>query len=245
MSGLDGTIEADGDSFAELLQIALSVTADALSITNLGKMINERYLHHYMSHRMQVKHEVLELQKSENRLLLHPEWPTWKKSTGLKYGQYKCRKAEAKKTKKYFPANQVKGGAGFIDFALGSYNFPVIAIEVTTKSGWGHEEVVYDLMKLLDARNRTFKAVISCNVILRELGVAKGGHKVHLNNRMNEAFAEAKKRLGNYLCKDSRMIYFFTSEISPTDSRHWHYDCKKEVVVENLQGELAGIFAEK
>jgi len=45
-------------------------------------LFNERYLHHYFSHKW------LSLYENEN-LIFHPEWPTYKKATGIDYGKYK------------------------------------------------------------------------------------------------------------------------------------------------------------
>ena len=120
----------------DLLRVVLDVTGEALTILNLGKMLNERYVHHFMSHRIQEQLGLLDLRTFDSQLLLHPEWPTWKKSTGLRFGQYRGVKVEGKKTKKYFPVTKPKGGAGFVDFALGDYAEPSIAIEVTAKHGW-------------------------------------------------------------------------------------------------------------
>ncbi|QDT23523.1 hypothetical protein [Gimesia chilikensis] len=234
------------DSYQELLQCSLGVTAEALSIANLGKMLNERYLHHHMSHQLQEQCGLLELHNPGIRPLLHPEWPTWKKSTGLEYGQYQRRSGEGElKTKKTFPVKKEKGGAGFIDFALGDYACPTIAIEVTTKFGWCHEEVIYDMMKLIDGRNSSFKAVISCNIILRENGLAENGlaenglaengYKTRLRLRMNQALAKARDRLWGYLCNDGRKIFFFASEIASDSRRYWFYESHSDEFIESEQ----------
>ena len=79
---------------------------------------------------------------------MHPEWPTFKKGTGLKYSKYK------KINGKYQPYEE--GSAGFIDFAIGDYNEPEIGIEFSLKYGWSNEAIVYDFLKLLD-KNNPFK----------------------------------------------------------------------------------------
>tara|TARA_R110002049_G_scaffold139883_1_gene300629 strand:- start:980 stop:1702 length:723 start_codon:yes stop_codon:yes gene_type:complete len=223
------------DSYQELLQCSLGVTAEALSIVNLGKMLNERYLHHHMSHRLQEQCGLLELHNPGIRPLLHPEWPTWKKSTKLQFGKYIGETSDGKATGRYNPATQDKGSAGFIDFALGDYDYPSIAIEVTTKHAWKRNEVVFDLMKLSDGRNKSFKAVISCNIILRENGLAEGRNKTRLKQSMKDALAEARNRLGDHLCNDEREKYFVVSEIAFESRRYWFYDCDSDEFVETEQ----------
>ena len=223
-------------AFNDLLRLALDGTAASLAIANLGRMLNERYLHHFMSHRFQEQFALLDLHTSEFRQQLHPEWPTWKKSTGIRFGQYKSENVEGinkKKTRKYFPVTKTKGGAGFLDFTLGDYACPTVAIELTTKFGWAHEEVVYDLMKLIDGRNRSFKAVVSCNLILREKGLAEAGKKTRLKRNMETALKEAKERLDIHLCDDDRELFFVASEISPSSRRHWFYRCENDEFIES------------
>ena len=212
----------DVGSDENLLRIALKATSEALHICDHGPMLNERYIHHFMSHKLQ-EHLDLDCLKTMNgKPLLHPEWPTWKKSTGIKCGQYIGRKEDG--TKEYHPVSPPQGSAGFIDFALGDYGHPSVAIEVTLKDSWQHEEIVYDLVKLLDGRNRAFNAVISCNVIRRENGLPTAGGRVKVHSRMNEAYAEAKMRLGEMFCNDGRRQFFIITEIAGDQRRHWCFD---------------------
>jgi len=51
-------------------------------------LFNERYLHHYFSHKWlslyehENKQEISLIKENEN-LIFHPEWPTYKKATGI------------------------------------------------------------------------------------------------------------------------------------------------------------------
>ena len=51
--------------------------------------LNERYVHHAFSHRLQAQFSCLDLAAPHQTLLLHPEWPTCKKSTGVAYAKYR------------------------------------------------------------------------------------------------------------------------------------------------------------
>ena len=148
--------------------------------------------------------------------MIHPEWPTYKKQTGLAYGRYR------RDNRKYRPS--IEGTAGFIDFAIGDYNNPDIAIEFSLKYGWSHEEIVYDFLKLSDRKN-PFKASISFNMILRQRRLVTGRHLRSLENHMNDAYEEAVERLNNDVCDSSRILHLIVSEIDKDNSRrHWYYD---------------------
>ncbi|MCD6506565.1 hypothetical protein J7M22_08050, partial [Candidatus Poribacteria bacterium] len=128
------------DSRRDVLKVILEI---AQSIKYGGLMLNERYLHHFFSHILQKKYNMLNLSGDNGNITLHPEWPTYKEQTKLDYGRYK------KVNGKYYPDKN--GTAGFIDFAIGDYNKPDIGIEFSLKYGWSHEEIVYDFLKLLDS----------------------------------------------------------------------------------------------
>ena len=99
-----------------------------------------------------------------------------------------------------------------------------MGIEFSLKFGWSDEEVVYDFVKLLDAKN-PFKAAISLNLILRLQGLTKGRNLEYLHNHMNDAFKEATRRLGSRTCERSRKLYFIVTEIDRQNGRrHWHFD---------------------
>jgi hypothetical protein len=197
----------------DVLKIILEI---AKSLKYHGLMLNERYLHHYFSHQLQDKHKLLNLTGSNAVISLHPEWPTYKKQTNLVYGRYK------KENKIHLPNKN--GGAGFIDFAIGSYDNPEIGIEFSLKYGWSNEEIVYDFLKLLDKKN-PFNISISFNVIFREGKLVKGGYLRNLEEHMNNAYREAVSRLNNDICDDSRELYLILTEIDRDNNRrHWYYD---------------------
>lgn len=137
----------------------------AESIQHDGLMLNERYLHHHFSHLIQKKHDPLNLRGDKRAIVLHPEWPTYKKQTGLCYGRNR------RENGKYRP--NTEGTAGFIDFAVGSYYEPHIGIEFSLKYGWSNEDIIYDFLKLLDRQN-PFKTSVSLNLIFRNWGLVRG-----------------------------------------------------------------------
>jgi len=203
----------DGLNAKDVLRVILEI---AQSIRYRGLMLNERYLHHYFSHQLQDKYGLLDLTGGSGAITLHPEWPTYKTQTGLLYGRYKKENGE------YRP-NQ-NGKAGFIDFAIGNYEKPDIGIEFQLKYGWAQEEIVYDFLKLLDRKN-PFTASISFNIIFRQTKLARGGDLRRLEEHMNDAIGEAKKRLGNGGYDDSRELHLIVTEIDKDNNRrHWHYD---------------------
>lgn len=216
-----------------------------------GLMLNERYLHHFFSHTFLGTGGMLDLCGETAAILLHPEWPTCKEATSVCYGRYRFTGV------KYIPVDD--GTAGFIDFAIGEYARPKIGIEFSLKAGWTAEEVAYDFVKLLDARN-PFEAVISFNVILRPKGLSKplrdddlgrviqildaspeqrqlvierlamSGKMLRLFQAMNGAYEEAENRLQTEVCEDARLRYFLITELAPNDERrHWYYDTAAEL----------------
>ena len=196
----------------EVVKVVLEI---AQSLRNSGLMLNERYLHHFFSHRLQTKRNLLNLTGDKDVITLHPEWPTYKKQTGLLFGRYK------RKNRKYLP--DVNGAAGFVDFAIGNYYRPDIGIEFTLKFGWSHEEIIYDFLKLLDNRN-PFKTSISLNFILRHLGLVSGKSLKNLEDHMNKAFKEATERLEKEITS-SRELYFIVVELDKDNNRRfWSYD---------------------
>ena len=188
----------------------------ASTLTNRGPMLNERYLHHLFTHRLQGERDLLGLTVGSPIAVLHPEWPTYKKTTGLAFGRYR------KVAKQYLPVND--GTAGFVDFAVGDYEQPYIAIEFGLTHGWQHEGTVFDFLKLLDGEN-PFRTGVSFNVILRNKGLVRGGYLRNLEEHMDRAYAEAVGRLAQRgeVCDDSRRLYFIITEIDADDNRrHWH-----------------------
>jgi hypothetical protein len=157
------------------------------------------------------------MRKQDERIALHPEWPTYKKQTGLRYGQYR------KENGKYIPTQ--KGTAGFIDFAVGDYREPEIGVEFSLKYGWSNEEIVYDFLKLVD-KNNPFSTSISLNMIFRKGKLARGKYLGDLQNHIDDAFREAVRRLGNEVCDlRTRGLYLIVTEVAQDNNRrHWHYD---------------------
>jgi len=197
----------------DVLKVILEI---AQSIKYSGLMLNERYLHHFFSHLLQEKYNLLNLTGDNRAITLHPEWPTYKKQTGLTFGRYRRENGIYKPN--------ANGTAGFIDFAIGDYNKPAIGIEFSLKYGWSNEEIVYDFLKLLDKKN-PFSVSISFNVIFRERKLVKGGYLRDLEEHMNDAFRKAVNRLKNEVCDNSREIYLIITEIDKDNNRrHWHYD---------------------
>lgn len=190
----------------------------AESVKHRGQVLNERHLHHCFSHLLQTRWNMLDLiGKEDEKITLHPEWPTYKKQTGLCYGRYR------KENRKYLP--NPKGTAGFIDFAVGEYKKPEVGVEFSVKYGWSNEEIVFDFLKLLHKEN-PFKTSISLNVIFRKNKLARGGYREDLDNHINEAYREAIRRLDKQVCApESRDVYLIVTEIAQDNTRrHWHYD---------------------
>jgi len=128
------------------------------NIESENHALNERYIHHYFTKRIQEEVPITFSKLDEG---LHPEWPTFKKSIPIDYGKYRFNK----NTKKY--ETNTNGTAGFIDFCIGKYNKPQIAIEFLHKFGWTSEDVIFDFMKLLDKVN-PFEISFSFILISRE-----------------------------------------------------------------------------
>jgi len=177
-----------------------------------GPMMNERYLHHHLSFKLQQIIGGLDLFKDASTIKIHPEWPTCKKSTNLSYGKYRKIGGE------YLPV--ADGSAGFIDFALGNYNKPEIGIELTFKvHGFSREELVYDFVKLLDSRN-PFTYAYSLNIIYHDKQAEKG-RLGNFEDTISNLMIETKLRLGDLL-KEGRYHFFIITEVDTDNKRqHW------------------------
>ena len=210
-------------------EVLSAINAILLDMPCHGSILNERYLHHFFSHRIQcVDPNPQDLLNSATLLRLHPEWPTYKEATGNAFGTY--RKIDGM----YLPMDAWRKG-GFIDFALGSYGTPEIAVEFKLfDNGWNVEGVTFDYMKLLDGRN-PFKAVVSAVVILRPRRVSVAGWRDALERSINAAYREAVQRLGNgpFGPVTDRLQRFIVTEIAPHERRHW------------FSGNLGAAFAER
>ena len=188
--------------------------------------LNERYIHHEFSHRLQTVQACLDIATPHSTLLLHPEWPTFKKATKLAFAKYR------KTVGGYMPVDlEGDGSAGFIDFAIGFYPAPEIGVEFSLKKGWGHEEVVYDFLKLIDRRN-PIKVVFSHNIIIRENNLTMFARRQDLEDHINRALAEAIHRLDSIGYAVTRDVRLTVSEIATHERRHWHYDQVRKLFVE-------------
>lgn len=210
------------NSKSEILTIIHKI---ALSIKK-SDILNERYVHHLFSHLLQTRNNFLELSDDDSKIKLHPEWPTYKKKTGINYGRYR-------KVNGCYKPFQKSNRGGFIDFAVGEYKKPGIGIEFTLKYGWNQEEIVYDFLKLLDKKN-PFNISISYNIIIRKDKLSKGGYLTKLKNRMNDAYGEAVSRLNGNDCNNTKEIYFIVTEIGSDSRRHWYFDRQSGIFIEGF-----------
>jgi hypothetical protein len=194
----------------------------AAYFANHGLMLNERYLHHVFSHCLQQtgapsEPNLLVYEGPTDRIMLHPEWPTYKEAAGLMTGGRYMRINR----RTFMPIENGRKG-GFIDFAIGNYSSPEIGIEFMLKPSWSNEETVFDFMKLLDSRNSSFKHVVSFGIILRENGLPPDAEVYR--RLADEALARATRRLGPFYHQDGRRIYFVITEVASDGRRYLYYD---------------------
>ena len=232
MNDPEGGWRADGDEgivMPELWKETIEVVNTLLlGMPYHGPLLNERYLHHFFSHKIQaIDPKLMDLLDAATPMRLHPEWPTYKEATGIDCGKY--REVDGR----YLSVDSGKKG-GFIDFALGPYLAPEVAVEFKLLFGWQGESIVFDYMKLLDARN-PFKAVVQATVLMRPNGLAAAGRRDAIQAAMNTAYHEAVGRLGNGLSRPAadRLHRFVVTELGPNERRHWY------------QGDIGGDFSEK
>jgi hypothetical protein len=194
------------------------------------EFLNERYLHHFFSHQLQsIKPCPMPLLDPTTPLRFHPEWPTYKKATGIDCGKYRETDGRYlpvdtgnKTDGGYWPVDSGKEG-GFVDFALGPYLTPEVGVEFKLLGGWQAKGVVFDYVKLLDRRN-PFKAVVSVVVLLRPNGLAAAGRKEAICDAINLAYQEAVRRLdhGPFSPVADRLQRFVVTELGPKERRHWY-----------------------
>ena len=189
------------------------------SVRHWGWMMNERYFHHLFSSRLQAQGISSDITNLNSLLQLHPEWPTCKKKTGLCYAWYRYNDG------KYFcKRDGSDGSAGFVDFAIGDYQKPEIGIEFCIKHSWHNEEVIYDFLKLMDARN-PFSVGLSYTAIIREKNVSRGKDLSRLVVSMNKALTVARARLEERDYQISgRQLLFVISELGLDTIRYWYFD---------------------
>ena len=133
-------------SYDDILDI-LRQFVDELDSCETITHCNERYLHHYFSHKLQSKYEI----SFDGKSLIHPEWATAKKGT--------ARNAKYKEGRKHYLVDQTNGTSGFIDLAVGNLDNPEIAIEFKMSESLDTKGIEYDYLKLLDGRNPFTKSV--------------------------------------------------------------------------------------
>lgn len=202
-------------------ELAAHFPNHGLMLDNRCLMLNERYVHHVFSHALQQAQSpddvnLLNYLGPAENIVLHPEWPTYKESTGLLTGGRYGRVG-----RRYVTIEDGRKG-GFIDFALGDYSTPEIGVEFMLKPSWSNEETVFDFMKLLDSRNSSFRQVVFLGVILRPNGLPPDAETYR--TLANQAFNEAAERLGIFTEEDGRTIYFVITEVAPDGRRHHHFD---------------------
>lgn len=119
-----------------LMELAQTVRGDA------GRL-NERTIEHRFSYLMQCRGLSLGLDGPEPTL--HPGWATYNEAAAVHYARF--RRKELPLTWQYYVDDS--GAPGILDFAVGPYQAPWAGIELRLKRDWVHEDVVFDLMKLL------------------------------------------------------------------------------------------------
>ena len=204
--------------FNAVLETIFELAGEVKYPDDNGKMLNERYIHHLFSHRMQKKLKEIDLSDPANSII-HPEWPTYKEESGIRYGQYKYEKCD--ESKEFKPVD--KGGSGgHLDFALGDYEKPEIAIEF--KLSYGHANLTPDIIKLMDKAN-PFKFSILFGTILREKGLPGTKDTENLADTLERDFNEARQRLENEnrLATDRKLI-IIVAETDKNNSRFWYLD---------------------
>jgi len=194
----------------------LRVIVEIAERVRYRSIYNERYLHHFFTRLLQERHGLLCNILEDTVLNLHPEWPTYKKYTQIKYGQYRTvKETRGRGERKILKPVENSCLGGKIDFTIGRYERPIIGVEFTLSYGWSGKDVEGDLVKLLDSRN-PFDASISFNLVFREKGLSKGGWLTKFENAMNERLEIAVKRLRSYgrFCGNSlRQICLIVTEV--------------------------------
>jgi len=109
----------------------------ARSLTEYETCENERYIHHLFSHRIQAECQEIEISKLDgDSSQLHPEWATAKVARD---GKDVGKKAFYNKKEPVLKGNN--SAAGHIDFAIGGYESPKIAIEFKVMNGINDTEL--------------------------------------------------------------------------------------------------------
>ena len=190
--------------------------------------LNERYVHHILTHRLQEEH--CSIIPIKGKVRLFPEWPSWKKDH-VGHRKYKYYPKESRLNGEihegFYPITDAEinidpkmGSAGFFDLCIGNeYEKPTIGIELILKRGWSKEEFTFDFMKILD-NALPFAFRLAYGIILRPNGLPQKSGKKELEKAVNNAFVEAEKRLGNDSTKtqDYKLIVV---EVAEEGIRRW------------------------
>lgn len=211
-------------------EIAIALRASLWTNGTLTEnSLNERYLHHLLTHQLQQGGcSILPCEGKPHRL--YPEWPTWKQGS-IKHRRYKCFQAKDQvngETRKGFnpiPKDEIQentdlGSAGFFDFCLGgSYENPRIGVELILKQGWSAEEFTFDFLKILDSA-LPFEFGLAYGVILRPNGLPKNKAREDVLEAMHKAVQMAVARLSSDVTR-SRTYQLVVVEVAPEAIRRW------------------------
>lgn len=162
---------------------------------------NERYLHHDFSNELCKKGYNID-RSDFNNTKLHPEWASSRKENS----KFSCGKYKYNKDKKIYEVDE-KGSSGFIDFVIGRYTEPDLAIEFTTGFGLRKEAIIFDMMKIMDKRNKFLKC-ISYNLVFRKREVSEKDNFSEFQATINSILEEYKNRLGGFLDKDKEYLFW-------------------------------------
>jgi hypothetical protein len=204
----------------------LKISAENVKHVNFK---NERYLHHYFSYLFQKKFDLLNLSKKDKEIMLHPEWPTYRKVAGMNIdcGRYL-------KDSGHYLIPGDKGGAAHIDFAIGDYKKPYIGIEFKWIYGWDKVSLASDFLKCMDRRN-PFEYTISYTVLFRKKSLSKKVLDTSFHKKMNETYDKAVKLLNKNICEEKHELYLIVTEIgSDNNRRDWYLDRMKGKFVEGF-----------
>jgi len=213
----------------------LKIICDLANSIRFNRYLNESYLHHAFSYKLQKQFPDLELSnqlmKKQQDMLFHPEWATYReldKLNDIQVPQYR-------KYKKYLPqaveSSEGKGAA--FDFTIGNYNCPSIGIEFKWKYDWEKGPIFFDFVKCLDKQFTCFDTTISFNIVMREKRdgdyLKDDSSKHRFKQVLKDAYNDAISVLIELdsLTKDNRNVYLIITEIAKDNDRlHWHYDKK-------------------
>lgn len=165
-----------------------------------GHYLNERYLHHYFSHQVQVSNAYSLDYGNRAQSTFHPEWTT------------KGRYQEENGIYQLSP----DGTPGNIDFVLGKYDKLEYGIEFKHSQGWNVKALRFDYVKLLDKCNEIGRA-ISWAVIFRKTELSA--------SELHKAIDRLKTELGSRLAHDRQFLFVIVQVVPGGKSdniRSWY-----------------------